>query len=68
MNRFQGKTVLISGGCGGMGMSIAQRFTQEGALVVLADLVAPDAERLQSIFGDLPHPQWVKLDVTQPSS
>lgn len=68
MNRFKDKTVLISGGSGGMGLSIAQRFTQEGAIVVLADLVAPDAERLQSIFGSLPHPQWVKLDVTQPAS
>lgn len=68
MNRFQQKTVLISGGSGGMGLSIAHRFTQEGAAVVLADLVAPDTQRLQNIFGDLPNPQWVKLDVTQPSS
>ncbi|MEJ2895124.1 SDR family NAD(P)-dependent oxidoreductase [Bordetella avium] len=68
MNRFQGKTVLISGGSGGMGMSIAHRFTQEGAIVVLADLIAPDTERLQRIFGDLPYPHWVQLDVTQAAS
>lgn len=68
MNRFDQQTVLISGGSGGMGLSIARRFTAEGAHVVLADLVAPDAERLQAVFHDLPHPDWVPLDVTQPAS
>lgn len=68
MKRFNQQTVLISGGSGGMGLSIAHRFTQEGAIVVVADLVAPDTERLNRIFGELPHPQWVLLDVTQPDS
>lgn len=68
MKRFLQRTVFVSGGCGGMGLSIAKRFIEEGAQVVLGDLVAPDAARLQAVFGDLPHPQWVALDVTRPES
>jgi len=36
--RFEGKTVLISGATGGFGTRAAERFSEEGASVVLADL------------------------------
>lgn len=37
MTRFAGKTVLISGAAQGIGASIAQAFSQEGAAVALLD-------------------------------
>ncbi len=37
MNKFLGKTVVITGGSKGMGMSHAERFLQEGANVVIGD-------------------------------
>ena len=36
-NRFIGKTVVISGGAGGLGAAIAQEFGQEGASVAVID-------------------------------
>lgn len=38
MMRFEGKTVLITGGAGSIGWAAAQRFAGEGAGIVLADL------------------------------
>ena len=68
MKRFESKTVLISGGLGGMGMAIAKRLISEGANVVLGDLATPQAEEFSVYFGDLPHPQVVQLDVTNEAS
>lgn len=36
--RFQGKTMLITGGAGGIGKAAVRLFTQEGARVMVADL------------------------------
>ena len=36
--RFNNKTVIITGGGGGIGVAIAQRFSIEGANIVLADI------------------------------
>lgn len=51
-----------------MGLSVAQRLMNEGANVVLADLVEPDADRLHTLFDGLERPQWVALDVTCPKA
>jgi NAD(P)-dependent dehydrogenase (short-subunit alcohol dehydrogenase family) len=40
--RLQGKRVLITGGASGIGSAVAQRFREEGAAVVAADLAAGD--------------------------
>jgi NAD(P)-dependent dehydrogenase (short-subunit alcohol dehydrogenase family) len=36
--RFQNKTVIVTGGGGGIGLAVAQRFATEGANIVLADI------------------------------
>src|SRR3981189_2273357 len=36
--RFAGKTALVTGGAGGIGLAVAKAFVAEGASVVIADL------------------------------
>jgi NAD(P)-dependent dehydrogenase (short-subunit alcohol dehydrogenase family) len=38
MSRFEGKTVIVTGGGGGMGVDICKTFAAEGANVVVADV------------------------------
>jgi NAD(P)-dependent dehydrogenase (short-subunit alcohol dehydrogenase family) len=40
MDRFAGRTVVVTGAGGGIGTAIAQRFADEGAYVVVCDAVA----------------------------
>jgi len=46
MTRFEGKSVLITGGAGSIGWAAAQRFAAEGARVAIADLHAERAAEL----------------------
>lgn len=39
MNRFAGKTALVTGAGSGIGRASALRFAEEGANVVVADIV-----------------------------
>ena len=41
MQDFAGKRVLVTGGAGGLGHSLARRFAAEGAELVLTDLAGP---------------------------
>lgn len=38
MNRFEGKTAIVTGAAHGIGEAIARRFADEGARVALLDL------------------------------
>ena len=44
--RFEGKTIVITGGGAGIGRRYAHRFASEGANVVIADLDGAAGERV----------------------
>src|ERR1700704_110665 len=61
MTRFQGKTVLVTGGAKGIGAATARRFASEGATVVVADFDEATAqETAQEIGGHA-----LRCDVTK---
>ncbi|GAB4084839.1 SDR family oxidoreductase [Myceligenerans cantabricum] len=62
MQRFEGRTVVVTGAGGGMGSSHARAFHAEGANVVVADR---DVERGEQLVAELgPRALNVRLDVT----
>ncbi len=64
--RLHGKTCLITGAAGGIGMAMVAAFKAEGATVIATDL---DPERLAAQCDGLPGPGRVlarRLDVTDP--
>ena len=44
--RFEGKIAVVAGGGQGIGSATARRLAQEGASVVVADIVAASADRV----------------------
>jgi 3alpha(or 20beta)-hydroxysteroid dehydrogenase len=59
---FHNRTVVITGGAGGMGQAIAARFVAEGATVIAIDLDAARGKALADELG--PACRFVELDVT----
>ena len=51
MNRLLNKTVLITGGCGDIGLATAELFMQEGAHVIIADVQDQKGFKLQEKLG-----------------
>jgi meso-butanediol dehydrogenase/(S,S)-butanediol dehydrogenase/diacetyl reductase len=60
--RFEGKTVAITGGGGGIGSALVRRFAAEGARVLCIDLDAGRAHAAATAAGDAAEP--VVADVT----
>jgi NAD(P)-dependent dehydrogenase (short-subunit alcohol dehydrogenase family) len=61
---FRGKVAVITGGVGGMGEACARILVDEGAKVVLADIVDEEGEALAQALGEA---IYVHTDVTQPA-
>ncbi|TFC80555.1 glucose 1-dehydrogenase [Cryobacterium sp. TMS1-20-1] len=62
MNRMTGRVALITGAARGMGASHARLLVDEGAQVVVADVLDADGEALAAELGD--DAIYVHLDVT----
>ncbi|TDW28563.1 SDR family oxidoreductase [Cryobacterium psychrophilum] len=63
MERVRGKVALISGGARGLGASQARLLVQEGAKVVLGDILDDEGTALAAELGD--GVRFVHLDVTK---
>ena len=63
MNRFEGKSVLVTGGTGGIGRATAERLVAEGATVLVtgrnADKIAEleTRERMHAVANDASNPE-----------
>jgi 3alpha(or 20beta)-hydroxysteroid dehydrogenase len=64
--RLAGKVALISGGARGMGAAEARLFAQEGAQVVIGDVLEAEGRALADGLSDKGHEVvFVRLDVTR---
>lgn len=45
MDRLSGKVAIVTGAAGGIGSAIARRFVEEGAQVVLTDILEDEIGR-----------------------
>ena len=58
--RVAGKRILVTGGAGGLGAACARRLSDEGALVIIADLLNDAGEQLAQEIGA----HYRRLDVS----
>src|SRR5438445_578153 len=66
MTRLEGKVAVVTGGAGGIGAAIVERYVAEGAAVAIADRALAPAEQLAKDLGARAFA--VPLDVTDQAS
>jgi NAD(P)-dependent dehydrogenase (short-subunit alcohol dehydrogenase family) len=64
MNHLEGTTALVTGAGKGLGAAIATRFAEQGAMVIVNDLVLDDAQSIASKV----HGHAIAADVSDPAS
>jgi 3-oxoacyl-[acyl-carrier protein] reductase len=64
-NRLKDKVAIITGAAKGIGFSTAQRFAQEGAIVILADM---NLESVKGAAAQIPNTQAYAMNVTDRAS
>jgi NAD(P)-dependent dehydrogenase (short-subunit alcohol dehydrogenase family) len=62
---FDGRTVVVTGGAGGIGREVVAAFGSHGAHVVVADV---DGDAAAAVAGSIPTAESVALDVTDASA
>ncbi len=68
MNSLKGKRMMITGGCGGIGRAVAARFVQEGAKVLISDIL-PEQDGVKVAKKiSAKNAAYVHCDVTKPNS
>jgi NAD(P)-dependent dehydrogenase (short-subunit alcohol dehydrogenase family) len=55
MNRFEGKTVLITGGTSGIGLATAERVVREGARVIVTGSRQTSIDKAKAVLGERAH-------------
>lgn len=66
MSRFNNKTVVITGGAGGIGLAAGKLFAKEGANVLLVDLKEEALQAAVNSIGGGGKVSYQVADVTQP--
>jgi 3-oxoacyl-[acyl-carrier protein] reductase len=64
-DRLKDKVAIITGAAKGIGFSTAQRFAQEGAIVILADM---NQESVKAAAAQIPNAQAYAMNVTDRAS
>lgn len=65
LRRFAGRTVLVTGGSGGLGSAVCAAFAAEGASVGVLDF---DREALDRVVSGLPRAAGFMVDVRDPAA
>lgn len=55
MNRFEGKTILVTGGTSGIGLASAERLVREGAHVIVTGSRKASIDKAKSVLGERAH-------------
>ena len=63
MSRLKGKVAIITGGASGIGRAICERFCEEGAIVVVADMNEAAGQQVAKTLGD--QSSFCQLDVRE---
>ena len=64
MTKLKNKTAIVTGGARGIGAAITKMFIEEGANVVIADILEKEGQELAATMGE--KAMFVSHDVTKP--